>query len=99
MSPAAGRRLQATMALGGAMIGAAGTIGALAGEGPAPRWVLRLFAAWCIATPYWWYVEHRLLAPVEPAARRDFAIGQAQSRRVWLGFTVAMAVAILARAA
>jgi hypothetical protein len=66
------------------MIGLAGVAGALAGNGPVPRWVLRLFAAWCIATPYWWYLEHRLFLPAEAAARQAFAAGQAHSRWVWL---------------
>lgn len=92
-----GRGLQAFMALGGAAAGLAGVAGALVGEGPAPGWVLRLFAAWCVATPYWWYLEHRWLRPQAPAARREFAARQAHSRLVWLGFALAMAVPILAR--
>ncbi|MGG5891146.1 hypothetical protein ACLF3G_29165 [Falsiroseomonas sp. HC035] len=93
-----GRRLRAAVALGGAAIGLAGVAGALAGEGPAPRWVLRLFAAWCVATPYWWYIEYRLFMPAEAGARQAFEAGQSQSRWVWLGFTLAMGVLILASA-
>lgn len=92
-----GARLQAAMALGGAAAGLAGVLGALAGEGPTPAWVLRLFAVWCVATPYWWYLEHRWLRPESQAARREFAARQAHSRMVWLGFALAMAVPILAR--
>jgi hypothetical protein len=89
--------LQVAVALGGAALGLLGVAGALVGEGPAPGWVLRLFAAWCVATPYWWYLEHRWLRPSSPAARREFAARQACSRMVWLGFALAMAVPILAR--
>ncbi len=86
------------MAAGGAAAGTIGVLGALRGEGPAEPWLLRLFAAWCVATPYWWYLEHRLLAPEEPAARAEFAARQGHSRLVWLGFALAMGVLILARA-
>ena len=90
-------RLQTAVAMGGAVLGLAGVLGALAGEGPAPPWVVRLLAAWCVGTPYWWYLEHRWLRPEAPAARREFAARQAHSRMVWLGFALAMAVPILAR--
>lgn len=92
-----GARLKAFVAFGGAAGGLAGVVGALAGEGPAPAWVVRLFAIWCLATPYWWYLEHRWLRPEEPAARREFAARQVYSRLVWFGFALAMAVPILAR--
>jgi hypothetical protein len=89
--------LQTAVALGGAALGLLGVAGALAGDGPAPDWVLRLFAAWCVATPYWWYLEHRWLRPPPGPARREFAARQAYSHMVWLGFALAMAVPILAR--
>jgi hypothetical protein len=89
--------LQAAMAVGGAAAGIAGVLGAVAGEGPAPAWVKRLFAAWCVVTPYWWYLEHRLLAPAGAAARAEFRARQGYSRLVWVGFVLAMGVPILAR--
>jgi hypothetical protein len=92
-----GRRLRLGMATGGAAAGLLGVCGALRGEGPVEPWVLRLFAAWCVATPYWWYLEHRLLAPADPAGRAAFEAGQRHSRTVWLGFALAMGVPILAR--
>ena len=92
-----GARLQAFMAIGGAVAGLAGVAGALTGDGPAPAWVVRLFAIWCVATPYWWYLEHRWLRPGAPAAQREFAARQAHSRMVWLGFALAMGVPLLAR--
>jgi hypothetical protein len=94
-----GGRLQLGMALSGATVGVTGVFGALHGAGPVEPWVLRLFAAWCVATPYWWYLEHRLLAPLEPRARAEFEAGQRHSRLVWLGFAMAMGVPILARGA
>jgi hypothetical protein len=93
-----GRALQAAVAAGGAAIGLAGVAGALAGEGAAEPWLLRLFTAWCVAAPYWWYLEHRLLALEDPAARLEFAARQAHSRMVWLGFAIAMGTLIIARA-
>ena len=48
-----GERLQFIMALGGGVFGLVGVAGALADEGPAPDWVMRLFVAWCATTPYW----------------------------------------------
>ena len=85
------------MALGGGALGGFGVVAALAGDGPAPAWLLRLFAAWCVATPYWWYLEYRLFRPAEPAARHIFDRRQGHSRMVWLGFVLAMAVPILVR--
>jgi hypothetical protein len=100
MSGGAGRRLQGAMAAGGFVVGCVGVLGALAGEGPAPPWLLRLYAAWCVAVPYWWYLEHRLLCPRDAEeARREFEARQGHSRLVWLGFALAMGGLILARAA
>lgn len=98
MTPGAGAWLQQVVAVGGAIIGAIGLAGALFGEGPVPSYVLQIFAGWCVATPYWWYYEHRRLAPAEPAALREFERRQAHSRNVWLGGAIAMGVLILARA-
>jgi hypothetical protein len=92
-----GARLQGFVALAGAAAGLVGVAGALAGEGPAPGWVMRLFAIWCVATPYWWYLEHRWLRPADAAARRELALRQAHSRMVWLGFALAMGVPLMAR--
>lgn len=89
--------VQGAVAVGGAALGLLGVAGALHGDGPAPGWVWRLFAGWCVATPYWWYLEHRLLRPADAAARREFAARQAHSRLVWLGFALAMGVPIVAR--
>jgi len=97
VSGAAGAWLQRIMAAGGAAVGAVGVIGALHGEGPVPAHVLGIFAGWCVITPYWWYLEHRLLAPHEPAAMREFERRQVHSRQVWLGFALAMGVLILLR--
>jgi hypothetical protein len=92
-----GRHLQLGMATGGAVVGLLGVFGALRREGAVEPWVLRLFAGWCVATPYWWYLEHRLLAPAEPVARAGFEARQRLSRLVWLGFAMATGVPILAR--
>ena len=73
---------------------------ALAGEGPAPAWLLRFYALWCIGVPYWWYLEHRLLipaAPEDPSRARLLEL-QALSRNVWLGVAIAAGVLILAKA-
>jgi hypothetical protein len=78
-------------------LGLLGVAGALEGEGSRRRLVLRLFAAWCVATPYWWYLEHRWLRPADAGGPREFDARQACSRMVWLGFALAMAVPILAR--
>ncbi|MES2710383.1 MAG: hypothetical protein V4653_02275 [Pseudomonadota bacterium] len=86
------------MAMGGGLVGVVGVLGALRGEGPVPSHVLGIFAGWCVVTPYWWYAEHRWLAPTDPAARAEFERRQAYSRQVWLGFALAMGVLILARA-
>lgn len=91
-------RARRVVALLGFLLGAAGVAAAVGGEGPAPPWLLRLFAGWCVGTPYWWWLEYRLLRPDGEAAQRHFAAEQALSRWVWLGFTLAMAVPILARA-
>jgi hypothetical protein len=82
----------------GFLLGAVGVVAAVWGEGPVPGWLLRLFAAWCVGTPYWWWLEYRLLRPEGGAARRHFVAEQAFSRWVWLGFTLAMAVPMLLRA-
>jgi hypothetical protein len=97
LSIRAGRLLQTATALGGAAAGLAGVFGALGGDGPAEPWVLHLFAAWCVVTPYWWYLEYRLLAPSGARARRDFLLRQSYSRQVWLGILLAMGVPIIAR--
>ena len=73
---------------------------ALAGEGPAPAWLLQFYALWCIGVPYWWYLEHRLLipaAPEDPSRARLLEL-QALSRNVWLGVAIAAGVLILAKA-
>lgn len=97
LTPRAGRRLQAAMALGGFALGTGAVIAALAGEGPPPPWLPRFFAAWCVVTPYWWWLEHRLLYPPDAAAQRHFQAMQALSRQVWLGFAMALGVLLLAR--
>jgi hypothetical protein len=89
--------LPLVVAVGGAALGCLGVAAALAGDGPVPGWLLRFFAAWCVATPYWWYLEYRLFRPAEAVARRDFDRRQGHSRMVWLGFVLAMAVPILVR--
>jgi hypothetical protein len=90
--------VQLSFAVGGGAIGLLGVLAALDGAGPAPSWVIRLFAGWCVVTPYWWYLEHRLFAPSEPGARAEFDSRQSYSRLVWLGVALAMGVPILARA-
>lgn len=97
MSPVTLRRLQLAMAVGGAVVGLVGVAAAVLGQGPTPAWLLRLFAAWCVLTPYWWYAEDRLQAAADPAAREERLRWQRHSQRVWLGFVLAMAVPILAR--
>lgn len=92
------RWLQTMVAAGGGAAGAFGVAAAVAGQGPAPAWLLWLFAGWCVATPYWWYLEYRLLCPADPRGRREFRRRQSYSRLVWLGFALAMALPILARA-
>ncbi len=73
---------------------------ALAGDEPAPAWLLRFYALWCLGVPYWWYLEHRWLipaAPEDPSRPRLLEL-QGLSRNVWLGVAVAAGVLILARA-
>ena len=96
----AARAVQTAMAVAG-FAAAVVLLGAvLVGEGPAPAWLLRLYALWCLGVPYWWYLEHRLLiptAPKDPSRARLLEL-QALSRNVWLGVAVAAGVLILARA-
>lgn len=98
--PPAGRLVRRLAAVGGAGIGLFALWSALAGAaGPAPSWLLRLYALWCVGVPYWWYCEYRwLIAPAAPGARAGLLEEQRLSRDVWLGFVVAIGVLILARA-
>ena len=94
------RAVQTAMAVAGfaAAVVLVGT--ALAGEEPAPAWLLRFHALWCVGVPYWWYLEHRLLipaAPEDPSRARLLEL-QALSRNVWLGVAIAAGVLVLARA-
>ena len=96
----AARAVQTAMAVAGfaAAVFLLGT--ALAGDGPAPAWLLRFYALWCLGVPYWWYLEHRWLipaAPEDPSRARLLEL-QALPRNVWLGVAIASGVPILARA-
>ncbi len=62
---------------------------------PQPEWVWPAFVGWCLAVPYWHYLEYRLLAPPDGAARRRFLEQQALSRTVWLGGAAVLAVSLL----
>ena len=96
----AARAVQTAMAVAGFAVAAVLLGAALAGEGPAPAWLLRLYALWCLVVPYWWYLEHRLLihaSPEDPSRARLLEL-QALSRNVWLGVAIAGGVLILARA-
>ena len=96
----AARAVQPAVAVAG-FAAAAVLLGAvLEGDGPAPAWLLRFYALWCLGVPYWWYLEHRLLipaAPEDPSRARLLEL-QSLSRNVWLGVAIAAGVLILARA-
>ena len=62
---------------------------------PAPRWAWRFFLLWCLATPYWHWLEYKLVRP-GLAEHRDFAYQQTLSRAVWLGGIAVLAVFLLA---
>ena len=96
----AARAVQTAVAVAGFAVAVFLLGAALAGDGPAPAWLLRLYTLWCLVVPYWWYLEHRLLipaAPEDPSRTRLLEL-QALSRNVWLGVAVAAGVLILARA-
>ena len=95
------RAVQTAVALAGFVVALVLLGAALAGEGPATAWLLRLYALWCLGVPYWWYLEYRLLIPATPEdpSRTRLLELQALSRNVWLGVAIAAGVLILARAA
>jgi hypothetical protein len=96
----AARAVQTAMAVAGFAAALVLLGAALAGEGPAPAWLLRLYTLWCLGVPYWWYLEHRMLipaAPEDPSRARLLEL-QALSRNIWLGVAIAAGVLILARA-
>lgn len=98
MTRRAARQLRPAVAVGGlaALLLAIALLPPL-GQ-PAPRWVWRFFVLWGLGTPYWQYLEYRLL--LDPAAgeaeRRDFLYQQTLSRAVWLGGMAVLAVSLLA---
>ncbi len=84
------RAVQTAMAVAGFAAAVVLVGAALAGEEPAPAWLLRFHALWCVGVPYWWYLEHRLLipaAPEDPSRARLLEL-QALSRNVWLGVAI-----------
>jgi hypothetical protein len=81
-----------------ALAGLAGLLAALTtalAPGPAPEWLWRFFAGWCVATPYWWYLEHRFLFVPKGPERWRQQEQQAISQKVWLGGALALAVLLL----
>lgn len=85
--------VQRAVALGGAGL-VLWAAWALRGGGR-PDWLWPAFVGWCVAVPYWHYLEHRLFAPTEPDARRRFLELQVLSRTVWAGGGLVLAVALL----
>jgi len=65
---------------------------------PAPAWVWHFLVVWCLAVPYWHFLEYRYLHdPWQTEAERaDFLYLQTLSRAVWIGFALVLAVRLLA---
>lgn len=64
---------------------------------PAPPWIVRFEMIWCIAVPYWHYLEYRLFLDADAplAERAHFEHLQRLSARVWLGTAIGLGVLIL----
>lgn len=90
--------IRLTMALGGAL--AMATVLFLLPDWgrPAPAWLWRVLVAWCLAVPYWHYLEYRVLRDPRQTVpeRADFLYLQTLSRAVWAGFALVLAVRLLA---
>ena len=67
--------------------------------GPAPPWVRRFFVAWCVAVPYWHYLEYTFLLERDPDGRpAGHALRlQKLSRAVWLGGALALGAFVAGR--
>jgi hypothetical protein len=61
--------------------------------GPPPPWIRRFFVAWCVAVPYWHYLEHAFLLERDESDRPtgDALRLQRLSQAVWLGGALAIA--------
>ena len=89
--------MRGAVAILGGLALAGALLAGLAGSAPRPGWLLLFLIGWAVLTPYWWYLEYRLWAPTEGAARADFLAQQTLSFRVWLGGLVALVALLLWR--
>jgi hypothetical protein len=58
-----------------------------------PPWIRRFFVAWCVAVPYWHYVEYSFLLERDESDRPTGNALRLQrlSQAVWLGGALALA--------